>query len=286
MHFSPKFNFTIRHCSHYSSLRKLPKLRKIANYHRPQAILQALIEYLYRARSLPFTHAENIETTHSSRSPNSSPKSNSRHELLQKLPQFLGYHPIDKFDFFFESIGIPYWEIKVENEFKKGLEKIKSRREHRGTMERLNFLLGIGFGQNLVMIKVLSGLHGSRAQLQERFNLLLNLGIKYPNLCKIVYCRVKALNQNPAMLEEKVNYLQFGLGCSLLYLDVYPGFLCFNLENRIKPRCAIHQWLFEKGLVRRKYRITSMISPSEKTIIARLYNIHPSNPKTVVGEPI
>ncbi|KAK9144578.1 hypothetical protein Sjap_004481 [Stephania japonica] len=454
MHFFPKLNITsIRHCSHYSSLRKLPKLRKIPNHQRPKAILQAqkaLTEYFYNTRSLPFSCAENISNN----------ALVSLCDLIAKVdfsPQtfssgfsrFLRYHPIDEFDFFFESIGIPYSEIKgfvrpnefflsqnanilnvacvlcdfgfawnklgrlyvekslifdedpdgipeevfakkfeffsgmgaskediglvllqwpeilsydleshvfsvegfltsiglssmkldsiswefpfvlgknklenlpcllraidlhewffekimngdhhllvgvnngsldyaVEKEFKKGMEKIKSRRKHRGTMERLNFLLGIGFGQNLVTLKVLSSLHGSRAQLQKRFNLLLNLGIKDPDLCKIVNMRAKAFNQNPAMLEEKVNHLQFGLGCSLQFLDVYPGFLCFDLENRIKPRYAIHQWLFKNGLVRRKYCITSMISPSEKTIIARLYNIHPSIPKQWLENP-
>ncbi|KAK9120867.1 hypothetical protein Syun_018484 [Stephania yunnanensis] len=55
----------------------------------------------------------------------------------------------------------------MENEFKKGLEKIKSRREHRVTMERLNFLLGIGFGQNLVTIKVLSACMALGLKLQS-----------------------------------------------------------------------------------------------------------------------
>ncbi|KAK9120885.1 hypothetical protein Syun_018502 [Stephania yunnanensis] len=252
MHFSPKFNFTIRHCSHYSSLRKLPKLRKIPNYHRPQAILQAqqaLIEYLYCARSLPFTHAENISNNSLfSLSELISKVEFSPQNFSRSFPRFLRYHPIDKFDFFFESIGIPYWEIK------EGLGKDKIKKRTQGYNGEVKFLAWHWFRTESSYDKGL---------------------IRLAWLCKIVYCRVKALNQNHAMLEEKVNYLQFGLGCSLQYLDVYPGFLCFNLENRIKPRCAIHQWLFEKGLVRRKYRITSMISPSEKTIIARLYNIHP-----------
>ncbi|KAK9120888.1 hypothetical protein Syun_018505 [Stephania yunnanensis] len=113
MHFFPKLSFTIRH---YTTLRKLPKLQKIPIKRRSQAILlaqQALIEYLHSTRSIPFTHAENItKNSLVSLSDLISKVDFSPQTFSRSFPRFLRYHPIDEFDFFFESIGIPYWEIK------------------------------------------------------------------------------------------------------------------------------------------------------------------------------
>ncbi|KAK9120895.1 hypothetical protein Syun_018512 [Stephania yunnanensis] len=207
---------------------------------------------------------------------------------LENLPYLL--RAIDLHEWFFEKImnGDHHLLANVENSsideevakgFEKSLEQIRLMKNQYHMMGKLNFLLGIGFGENLVTIKALSYLHGSRAELQERFDSLLNVGIKYSNLCKIVKLWPKVLNQKPDILEEKVSYLLNGLGCSLQDLDVFPGFLCFDLENRIKPRCEFHLWLSEKGLVRRHYSIASIVATSEKKFIARLYSIHPAAPK-------
>ncbi|KAK9144583.1 hypothetical protein Sjap_004486 [Stephania japonica] len=207
---------------------------------------------------------------------------------LENLPYLL--RAIDLHELFFEKImnGDHHLLANVDNGsideevakgFEKSLERIRSMKNQYHMMAKLNFLLGIGFGENLVTIKALSYLHGTRAVLQERFDTLLNVGIQYSNLCKIVKLWPKVLNQKPDILEEKVSYLQNDLGCSLQDLDVFPGFLCFDLENRIKPRCEIHLWLSEKGLVRRHYSIASMIATSEKKFIVHLYRIHPAAPK-------
>ncbi|XP_009764267.1 transcription termination factor MTEF18, mitochondrial isoform X1 [Nicotiana sylvestris] len=95
--------------------QKLPTLYKIPAKYRPQAILQAqevLTDYFHNTRSLPFTFAEYIGK-------------NSRFSLLglvSKIPfsrscfpnsiqRFLRYHPINEFEFFFESIGVNHVEI-------------------------------------------------------------------------------------------------------------------------------------------------------------------------------
>ncbi|KAK9113553.1 hypothetical protein Syun_020350 [Stephania yunnanensis] len=113
MHFFPKLSCTIRH---YTTLRKLPKLRKIPIKRRSQAILQAqqaLMEYLHNTRSIPFTHAENItKNSLVSLSDLISEVDFSPQTFSVTFPGFLGYHPINEFEFFFESIGIPCSEIE------------------------------------------------------------------------------------------------------------------------------------------------------------------------------
>ncbi|KAK9120893.1 hypothetical protein Syun_018510 [Stephania yunnanensis] len=147
MHFSPKFNFTIRHCSHYSSLRKLPKLR-MQNPQLSQTPsdppsptspnrvpLLRQIPHLHPCRE----HQKQLTLlalrTHLQSRILAT-------ELLQKLPQVpqnklknLPYllRAIDLHEWFFEKImngdhhllaGVNNGSLDdaVENEFKKGLE--------------------------------------------------------------------------------------------------------------------------------------------------------------------
>ncbi|OVA04678.1 Mitochodrial transcription termination factor-related [Macleaya cordata] len=177
----------------------------------------------------------------------------------------------------FVIIGNPNEDVDIG--YQDSLKRIQSTKNHYHTMGKLNFLHGIGFGENLATIKALSYLHGTRNELQERFDCLLQIGIEFSNLCKIVSLWPKILNQNTDMLEQKVIFLREEMGCSLQYLDVFPGYLCFDLENRIKPRYRIHMWLKEKGFVKRNYSIASILATSEKRFIARLFSIHPAAPK-------
>ncbi|XP_043720758.1 transcription termination factor MTEF18, mitochondrial-like [Telopea speciosissima] len=167
----------------------------------------------------------------------------------------------------------------LDNEFKHHLERIQSARNHRYMIGKLDFLLGIGFGENVSTMKAFSSLHGSSFELQERFECLLQLGIKFSNLCKMVSSRPSILNQNPDMLEQKVTFLCKDCGSSLEYLDVFPSYLCFDLENRIKPRIRFYMWLTDKGLAESDYSVASMVATSEKNFLARLHKVHPAAPK-------
>ncbi|KAJ7950827.1 putative Mitochondrial transcription termination factor family protein [Quillaja saponaria] len=166
-----------------------------------------------------------------------------------------------------------------DKEFRDGLEKIQLSRTPIHTMGKLNFLHGIGFGENAVTMRILAHLHGTNSELQERFDCLLHSGVEFSKLCKMVRMHPKILNQNPETLEQKVNFLCGEMGSSLDCLDVFPGFLCFDLEKRIKPRFRFHMWLREKGLCTKNYSIASIIATSEKTFVARLSKMHPDAPK-------
>ncbi|KAJ4952647.1 hypothetical protein NE237_029479 [Protea cynaroides] len=64
----------------------------------------------------------------------------------------------------------------LENEFNLHLERIQTARNHKYMIGKLEFLLGIGFGENVSTMKVFSSLHGSSVELQERFECLLQQG--------------------------------------------------------------------------------------------------------------
>ncbi|KAK4858432.1 hypothetical protein QYF36_016352 [Acer negundo] len=167
----------------------------------------------------------------------------------------------------------------LDNEFQDSLERFLSSKLRVHNMNKLEFLHGIGYGENALTIKVLAHVHGTSRELQERFNCLLRIGIEFSKLCTMISLAPKILNQKPEIIDQKVNFLCEEMGASLEYLDAFPTFLCFDLENRIKPRYRFHTWLIEKGLCTKDYSIASMVATSEKNFIARLYGIHPAAPK-------
>lgn len=127
--------------------------------------------------------------------------------------------------------------------------------------------------------KVIPALNSTKELLLERFNYLLKRGVEYRILCRILRLFPKVLNQSEGMLNEKLNYLTEELGYSLEYLGCFPAFLCFDLENRVKPRYTMLWWLQEHGLLRKKLAPATVLANSEKRFISTLYLVHPAVPK-------
>ncbi|XXG85910.1 hypothetical protein AAC387_Pa11g0909 [Persea americana] len=168
---------------------------------------------------------------------------------------------------------------ELKEDLKNDLERIEFLTKHHHTFGKLDFLLGIGFGNNLNNIEILRHLHGTGSQLQERFNCLLHMGIKYSSLCKMISASPKILNQNTDMLQQKVDFLCNELQCSLQHLEAFPSYLYYDLEKRIKPRHRILAWLREKDLLKKQYSLSTVLATSEKRFIACLLFIHPATPK-------
>lgn len=167
----------------------------------------------------------------------------------------------------------------LNEDYQGGLDKILSSRTPIHGQSKLSFLHSIGFGENTLTLKVLVHLHGTSTELQERFDCLLCTGIRFSKLCKMLRLSPKILNQKPEILEQKMKFLCEDKGSLWKYLDVFPAFLCYDLEKRIKPRYRFHIWLTEKGLCAKQYSLASMIATSEKNFVARVYGIHPAAPK-------
>ncbi|KAJ6722577.1 CGI-12 PROTEIN-RELATED [Salix koriyanagi] len=167
----------------------------------------------------------------------------------------------------------------LDEKYRDSLERIQRTRTPMHTMNKLEFLHAIGFGENALTIKVLTDLHGTGSELQERVDCLLRYGIVFSKLCSMIRMTPKILSQKPEILQQKLNYLCEDMKSSLQYLDVFPSFLCFNLDNRIKPRHRFHMWLTERGLCKHEYSIASIVATSDKSFVARLHVIHPDAPK-------
>ncbi|KAL7203866.1 hypothetical protein ACSBR2_017008 [Camellia fascicularis] len=218
--------------------------------------------------------------------------------ISEKYPYVLGRHKMVNLPHVMRALDLQEWFFNkmrsgkhhllctyvignedLDKDYKGSLDIIQSSRTSIHTLQKLNFLHGIGFGENNLTTKILANLHGTSSELQERFDCLLRNGIQFSKLCKMVTLSPKILNQNTEIIEQKMKFLCQGIGYSLEYLDPFPAYLCYDLEKRIKPRCRFHMWLIEKGLCAKKYSLSSMIATSEKNFIARVFGIHPAAPK-------
>lgn len=171
------------------------------------------------------------------------------------------------------------YDLEVERAFLDRMVKVKAEKNVQLVDAKLEFLKSIGYGENKIATHVIPVLHSTQEMLQERFDYLLERGVEYTMLCRIVSVFPKVLNQGKEMLNEKLNYMTLELGYSLEYLDCFPALLCFDLENRVKPRYAMLRWLQEYGLLKRPLAPATVLANSEKKFISNLYNVHPAVPK-------
>ncbi|THU55229.1 hypothetical protein C4D60_Mb11t04370 [Musa balbisiana] len=170
-------------------------------------------------------------------------------------------------------------DTAIESGFLQGLDRVKRLKKEKSVYNKLEFLLGIGFGENKITVSMLSLISGKRDKLQDRFDHLLEMGIEYSMLCRVISGTPKLLNQRKEMLHEKVNFFCNDLGCSLSYLGAFPAFLCFDLENRAKPRYNILNWHKEHGLFKKHLASATVLASSEKRFMMYLYSVHPAAPK-------
>ncbi|KAL2319925.1 hypothetical protein Fmac_028894 [Flemingia macrophylla] len=159
------------------------------------------------------------------------------------------------------------------------LKAIHRSRTPTHNMGKLDFLHSIGFGENALTMDVFTKMHGTRGELQRRFDCLLHFGIEFSKVCKMITVHPKILSQNPESLEQKIIFFCQEMGHTVEGLVTFPAFLCFDLENRIKPRYRFHMWVVEKGLSSKNYSIASMVATSNRNFVARTFRIHPAAPK-------
>ncbi|KAK8965806.1 hypothetical protein KSP40_PGU002098 [Platanthera guangdongensis] len=156
---------------------------------------------------------------------------------------------------------------KYNSKIKSGLNRIRAKPTC------------IGLGKNKSTSKAIWVVSANKEQLQERFDCLIGLGIEHSMLCRMIATAPKLLNQSRDMLLEKTKYLCHDLGYRIEYLNTFPALLFFNLENRIKPRYKILNWLRDFGLMKKPFAPATVVATSEKRFIFTLSIIHPEAPK-------
>eukprot|EP01018_Ginkgo_biloba_P024318 Gb_26980 [translate_table: standard] len=141
---------------------------------------------------------------------------------------------------------------------------------------KLNFLMKLGLEENSdQIIKVARKIFGGNDKLQERLNCLLGLGLSFDVVCKMIRSYPIILNQGPALIQKKADFLCSSIGDPLQALESFPSYLCYDLEYRIKPRYKMYMWLKTNNLLKKEYSICTIIAVSEKIFVQKYVSLHP-----------
>lgn len=150
--------------------------------------------------------------------------------------------------------------------------------------QKTNFLLRIGFVENSdEMTKALTKFGGRGDQLQERFDLLVNVGLNYHTVAEMIRTVPSIFNQSSDLIKKKIDYLLNDMGYPLEALVVFPTFLCYNLE-KIKLRFLMYRWLRENGvviptknrkMVRSTIALSTLLACSDAKFVRCFVGLHP-----------
>ncbi|KAF9597237.1 hypothetical protein IFM89_016378 [Coptis chinensis] len=145
-------------------------------------------------------------------------------------------------------------------------------------MEKTAFLLSIGYVENSEeMVKALKRFRGRGDQLQQRFDCLVKAGLDCHTVSNMVKAAPPVLNLSEHLLEMKIEYLVKDLGYPLQSLEVFPAYLCYDIE-RIKLRCSMYMWYREKVLEKSRKALSTILATSDTKFVKHFVNVHPEGP--------
>ncbi|KAI3997552.1 hypothetical protein MKX01_029383 [Papaver californicum] len=156
-------------------------------------------------------------------------------------------------------------------------KKKTSPKKASNDLEKTTFLLTIGYLENSdELVKALKRFRGRGDQLQERFDCLVNAGLDFHDVCKMIKDAPQVLNQSKDVIEMKIKHLVNDLRYPVQDLVAFPRYLCYDIE-RIKLRFSMYIWLRKKG-VAGKMSLSTILVSSNARVIKYLVNLHPEGP--------
>ncbi|MCL7045162.1 hypothetical protein MKW94_016407 [Papaver nudicaule] len=157
-----------------------------------------------------------------------------------------------------------------------GKKKISPKKASKD-LEKTKFLLSIGYVENSdELVKAQKRFCGRGDQLQERFDCLVNAGLDFHDVCKMIKDAPQVLNQSKDVIEMKIKHLVNDLCYPVQDLVAFPRYLCYDIE-RIKLRFSLYVWLRDKG-VAGKMSLSTILVSSHARVIKYLVNLHSEGP--------
>ncbi|KAL4558131.1 hypothetical protein LXL04_036328 [Taraxacum kok-saghyz] len=142
------------------------------------------------------------------------------------------------------------------------------------TIEKTKFLLDLGFEENSPEMKrALKRFRGRAAELQERFDCLVNAGFDRKEVVEMLKSSPQIVNQTKEVLEMKIGFLVNDMGYRLTCVSGYPSSLSYAIET-VKLRCMMYNWLKDEG-VTNTMALSTILACSEKQFIKDKVNRHP-----------
>ncbi|PWA82434.1 Mitochodrial transcription termination factor-related protein [Artemisia annua] len=135
------------------------------------------------------------------------------------------------------------------------------------SQKRSQFLLNLGFVENSdEMSKALKVFRGNAEELQERFDCLVNAGLRPEDVKEMVKIAPQVINQSKEVIEMKIDYLVNDLGYNVSSLVAYPSFLGYSVQ-KIKFRFAVYNWLVERGKMNSNLALSTVLASSDRVFI-------------------
>ncbi|XP_058070961.1 transcription termination factor MTEF18, mitochondrial-like [Magnolia sinica] len=155
----------------------------------------------------------------------------------------------------------------------------KSNKDQISLMQKTAFFMSLGFAENSdEMKRALKVCRGKSVELQERFDCLVNAGLKWNDASNMIKVTPQILNQSRDLIEKKISFLVNCVSYPLESLVAFPLYVSYTIE-RVKLRYLMYNWLKDEGMVSPALALSTVLACSDKTFILRFVNRHPKGPE-------
>ncbi|CAJ1909241.1 unnamed protein product [Sphenostylis stenocarpa] len=153
---------------------------------------------------------------------------------------------------------------------------VSSYLEYESKALKKEFMLRLGYEENSKkMNQSIRLFRGKGAELQERLEFIVNAGLDYDVVCRMIRDSPRILNQTTERMNLKIKYL-VNEGYSISDLVAFPSFLSYS-PRRFKLRCSMYNWLKEHGAVEAAgLALSTIIACSEKAFEKLYVKRHPA----------
>ncbi|XP_038891122.1 transcription termination factor MTEF18, mitochondrial-like [Benincasa hispida] len=147
--------------------------------------------------------------------------------------------------------------------------------ENRSKQQKTQFLLKLGLEENSREMKeAFKVFRGKGAELQERFDCIVEAGIDEKDVYKMIEVSPQILNQTKYIIEEKIDFLLNNLGYPASSLVSFPSYLSYTTQ-RVTLRFLMYSWLKEQGTADPMLALSTIVACSEKKFLRQYVNHHP-----------
>ncbi|GLT50189.1 hypothetical protein SLA2020_236950 [Shorea laevis] len=146
-------------------------------------------------------------------------------------------------------------------------------------MLKTKFLLDLGYGEDPEKMKKASKVfRGRGAELQERYDCLVNAGLDKKDVTEMVRVSPQILNQSKEVLQRKIDFLVNELGYAVTTLASFPSYLSYT-SQRVKLRLSMYDWLKDEGKAEPSKALSTIVACSNKDFMKQYVNSHPRGPQ-------
>ncbi|KAM3407108.1 hypothetical protein ACQJBY_000894 [Aegilops geniculata] len=129
--------------------------------------------------------------------------------------------------------------------------------------EKREFLRRIGFVEGSEdMEKALKAIRGKGANLQDKYNKLVEKGLDPEDVAHMVKMAPRILNQKTDAIAYKISFLVHVAGYPLSALAAFPRYLEFTV-HKSKLKMLMYSWLLQRGLAAPQLTLSTVLASSE-----------------------